>query len=127
LYGAFQQDTEAGRHALGHRESVGDDQGADRGAADDQQLGRLPQRPELSAVDGETAKHAAEYHDDADDEIHSLRAASAGGAEIEAQSPLMRDFKGPAEQWRPAPWRGSCSAFPDRLPRSGASPCRSSN
>ena len=64
---AFQQRDEAAGHLLGDPHRVGDDQRADRGAADDQQLGRLPQSPQLPAVHGEPPQDATENDDDADD------------------------------------------------------------
>jgi hypothetical protein len=56
-----------GEHVLG----VGDDEGADRGAEDDQVLEGLPEHPEVPAAAGVAAADAAQHHQPADDRKHA--------------------------------------------------------
>ena len=51
---------------------IGDDENAERRAAEDQEFERLDQRVQMAAERGIAAEHAADRNDQADDEIQGL-------------------------------------------------------
>ena len=72
VFGTFDERAEHGRHGLEHRLGVADDEGADRGAEDDDEFERLPKHLEMAAHSRVAAEDADENDDCADDQPHSL-------------------------------------------------------
>ena len=64
------QRSEHPRHHLAGR---GDDHRANRGAADDDELGGLKEDGERAAAHGETAEHGTEHHDQTDESRHGVQ------------------------------------------------------
>jgi hypothetical protein len=66
-----------------------DHHGAERGAADDDELGGLDQRPHVTMVHHEAADHASEQNDEADDDEHGGEGREGGRRQEDAR-PLGR-------------------------------------
>ncbi len=70
VLGSFEQLWDSSPGLLDDAYRVGNDECAERSSANDQQFGRLPDRQQLAAMDHESTQHAAEQHDESDNQVH---------------------------------------------------------